>query len=205
MLPTALARAIRLPMLTADQFTPTKWDDAATKAKFGNHLLRFIAEDFPESQFTQKFYQRLSNTSGHIAHYNRHGLWSEFFTHRATKIAFLEQTITHPCWGDPAWTYSDVERMTRARLKQSGILDWHRTLLAQERERAERAQYERLARKYGTGSNAPLDQGSPAMIEASRDRNPHSDRPTRWTATALPLPARTGSDRAEQLDLFAGI
>ncbi len=148
MLPTALARAIRLPLMTPEQFTPTKWEDAPTKAKFGNHLLRFIAEDFPEPMFTQKFYLRLANTFGHIAHTDRAGFWSEFFLTRATKIDFLDQTISHPCYGDPTWTYSDVERVIRARLKPLGVIDWHRRLLVQEREARERAEYARLARKF---------------------------------------------------------
>jgi hypothetical protein len=52
-----------------DTFTPTQWDTAETKLKFANHLLNFIAADFPEAKFTQQFYNRLSMTFGHIAHY----------------------------------------------------------------------------------------------------------------------------------------
>ncbi|MDD2878336.1 MAG: hypothetical protein PHT60_14010 [Acidiphilium sp.] len=209
MLPTVLARAIRLPLLTPEPFTPTKWDDAPIKAKFGNHLLRFIAEDFPEHMFTQKFYARLANTFGHIAHYNKHGFWSEFFLTRETKIEFLDQTIRHPCYGDPAWTYSDVERVIRARLKQSGVIDWHRRLLVQETEAQERAEYQRLARKFapkptdGTLPD-PEDTTSAAqtyfqteIVPADRtSAQPHAPSTSRSSVTA-PMNA--------QPDLFAGL
>jgi hypothetical protein len=208
MLPAAIARAIRLPLLTADQFTPTKWEDAATKAKFGNHLLRFIAEDFPEPMFTQKLYQRLSNTSGHSAHHDKSGFWAEFFMHRATKIVFLEQTIAYPCWGDSAWTYSDVERVIRARLKQSGVIDWHRQLLAQETEARERAEYQRLAQKF---TPRPTDGilSEPAAAKATAHEYFSAE-----IAQADPINAQSRVSSAgrgsriapvAQPDLFAGI
>jgi hypothetical protein len=208
MLPTALARAIRLPLLTPEQFTPTKWDDAPTKAKFGNHLLRFIAEDFPKPMFTQKFYECLSNTFGHIAHYNRVGFWDEFFQTRATKIEFLDQTIRHPCYGDPAWTFSDVERVIRARLKQTDVIDWHRRLLMQEREARERAEYIRLAQKF-----AP----KPAETNLTGLADPKTTTCESFSVDALPADrthsqlhvTSTGHSSLKtpvaQLDLFAGL
>jgi hypothetical protein len=88
-------------------------------------------------------------TFGHIAHYNRAGFWSEFFTTAADKVRFIEQTVQHPCYGDPAWTYSDVERALQAWLKAEGTLDQYRRKLAEETEAAERAQLARLQKKYG--------------------------------------------------------
>lgn len=199
MLPAALARAIRLPLLTPEQFTPTKWDDTSIKAKFGNHLLRFVAEDFPEHMFTQKFYERLSNTCGHIAHFNKIGFWDEFFRTRATKIEFIEQTMGHPCYGDPAWTYSDVERIIRARLKLSGLLDWHKRLLAQENEARDRAEYHRLAQKFAPAParNEPM----PPEDQAQTTRDPYAP------ATGIVEPPAHTSTRnlVEQADLFAGL
>ncbi len=208
MLPTALARAIRLPLMAPEQFIPTKWDDAPTKAKFGNHLLRFIAEDFPETMFTQKFYGRLANTFGHIAHYNRVGFWDEFFQTRATKIDFLDQTIRHPCYGDPAWTYSDVEQVIRARLKQAGVIDWHRRLLAQESEARERAEYERLARKFTPG---PTDGNisNPADAKATACECFSGEITQADRVCAQPRVPPTGHSSLKipsaQPDLFAGL
>jgi hypothetical protein len=51
----------------AESFTPTKWDTADAKATFANHLMAFIAADFPESKFAKAFYSRLCQCFGFIA------------------------------------------------------------------------------------------------------------------------------------------
>ena len=102
------------------QFTPTKWDTAQDKVRFAQQFVRFVQSDFAAKHFTDRFYRRLSNTFGHIANYNRAGFWEEFFTTTADKVRFLEQTLQHPCYGDPAWTYSDVERALQQWLQGCG-------------------------------------------------------------------------------------
>jgi len=131
------------------QFTPTQWDTAKDKAAFANRFVRFVESDFAAKPFTEKFYRRLSNTFGHIAHYNRGGFWSEFFTTTADKVRFLEQTLQHPCYGDPAWTYNDVERVWQAGLRADETLERYRQRLAEETEAGERAELARLQAKYG--------------------------------------------------------
>ena len=108
-----------------------------------------MQSDFAAKHFTDRFYRRLSNTFGHIAHYNRGGFWAEFFTTTADKVRFLEQTLLHPCYGDPAWTYSDVERALQEWLRACGLLDRYRQKLAEETEAAERSELARLQEKYG--------------------------------------------------------
>lgn len=95
---------------TANMFTPTKWDSAQDKADFANKFIRFIENGFQETQFTKKFYTRLSNCFGHIAHYNKFGFYDTWFSDYYSQVAFLNNALTHSCYGDPAWTYSDVER-----------------------------------------------------------------------------------------------
>lgn len=51
------------------EFVPTQFSTAADKANFGNTLLRFLDADCSRELFTRKFYNRLSMTFGHIAHY----------------------------------------------------------------------------------------------------------------------------------------
>jgi hypothetical protein len=63
-------------------------------------------------------------------------------------VRFLEQTVQHPCYGDSAWTYSDVERALQAWLQADGTLDRYRQRLADETEAAERAELARLQQKY---------------------------------------------------------
>jgi hypothetical protein len=135
--------------MTFPNFTPTQWDTAKDKVAFANQFVRFVQSDFAARYFTDKFYRRLSNTFGHIANYNRGGFWETFFTTTADKVQFLEQTLQHPCYGDPAWTYSDVERALQTWLRADGTLDRYRRRLAQETEAAERAQLAQLQQKYG--------------------------------------------------------
>lgn len=130
------------------QFTPTQWDTAQDKATFAKRFVRFIQSDFAAKHFSDKFYRRLSNTFGHIAHYNRGGFWDTFFTTTADKVRFLEQTLQHSCYGDPVWTYSDVERALQTWLQADGTLERYRQRLAEETEAGERAEFARLQRKY---------------------------------------------------------
>lgn len=134
---------------TPSQFVATKWDTAQDKAAFAMQFIRFVESDFDVQHFTDKFYRRLSNTFGHIAHYDRGGFWGEFFTTTADKVRFLEQTLAYPCYGDPAWTYSDVERALKEWLRAEAILDQYRQRLAEETEAAERVELARLRRKHG--------------------------------------------------------
>lgn len=148
MIPSAIARALILPKLEPGQFVATEWSSPSDKEKFGNHLLRFIAEAYPRRLFTKVFYCRLSNCFGHIAHYSEHGFWDYYFTELAQQLAFLEDTIAYPCYGDPAFTFSDVERVIKARIVRSGVLDWQRREVTRHRELAERALLRKLQEKY---------------------------------------------------------
>jgi hypothetical protein len=130
------------------QFTPTQWDTAQDKMRFAQQFVRFVESDFAEKHFTDRFYRRLSNTFSHIAHYNRGGFWDEFFTTTADKVRFLKQTLQHPCYGDVAWTYSDVERALQQWLKASDVLERYQRKLAEETEATERAELARLQHKY---------------------------------------------------------
>lgn len=133
----------------ASGFCPTKWDSAEQKEKFMKHFLRFVEKDFPESLFFDWFYKRLSNTFGHIAHYNRAGFYGEFFTSTEGKLDFLHLTLQHPCYGDPAFTYSDVERAIQDVIRERGFTETYKKKLAGETEAGERAELARLKAKYG--------------------------------------------------------
>jgi hypothetical protein len=62
------------------EFVPTKFSTALDKADFGNAFLHFIESEWKETLFTKTFYNRLSNTFGHIAHFNRTTFYSTWFT-----------------------------------------------------------------------------------------------------------------------------
>ena len=94
----------------ASQFTATKWDTAAQKAKFGNHLVRFVLGGFKHTVFPKWFYTRLSNCFGHIAHFNRGGFYAEWFETADARRRWVERIVDWTIYGDPEYTYSDVER-----------------------------------------------------------------------------------------------
>jgi hypothetical protein len=148
MIPAAIMRALTAPALDPNAFTATKWSTSQDKAAFGGALLKFMANDFPRNGFKKALYTRLSMTFGHIAHNDVFGFFSTFFEDETGKIDFLEQTLQWPCWGDPAFTFCDVERVIQTRLRSSGLLDLKRAQLAAQARQRERAQFERLKAKY---------------------------------------------------------
>ncbi len=139
---------------TSSQFTATKWSTAQDKAAFTNRFVRFVQSDFAAKHFTEKFYQRLSLTFGHIAHFNRGGFFDTFFTTTADKVRFVKLTAQYPCYGDPAWTFSDVEQAVQAWLKPEGTLEQYQQRLAEEIEAGERTVLARLQAKYGQAAQS---------------------------------------------------
>lgn len=122
MIPAAVARALKVPLLAADEFTATKFHSAEDKAWFANAFLKFLAADCPRGAFTERFYDRLSNSFGHIAQFDRHEFYERFFLDLDGKIAFLDQTLQWPCYGQPEHTFSDVELVLQARLSTAKLL-----------------------------------------------------------------------------------
>lgn len=104
----------------SEKFTPTQFSSSADKARFSNHFIRFIRADFPKSLFPKWFYVRLSMTFGHIAHFSQQGFFDTFFTDEEGKRSFVEITKRYSCCGDPAFTYSDVERAIQKWLVENG-------------------------------------------------------------------------------------
>ena len=72
--------------------------------------------------FTKKLYPRLSNTFGHIAHYNQGGFWAEWFVEAFDQVRFIEHLLRWPCYGDPEFTFSDVERALRQEVRARDYL-----------------------------------------------------------------------------------
>jgi hypothetical protein len=137
---------------TGDQFTATKWEKAEKKATFARQFIRFVESDFDRKQFPHAFYVRLALTFSHIAHYNESGFYDVFFTATQDKRRFLRLTLRHTCCGDPAFTYSDVERALQSWLFQTGVLKKYEQRLEEEKEAEERAE---LARLKGKCENGP--------------------------------------------------
>lgn len=133
---------------TTDMFTPTKWDTAADKLLFARQFVKFVESGFSKNYFTKKFYNRLMNCFGNIAHYDIHGFWATFFTSDVDKLDFIKQCLSHPCYGDTEYTFSDVERVLIKWLVDYGVEQTLRRDVEEDTETAERAELTRLKEKY---------------------------------------------------------
>ena len=97
-------------IFTADRFAPTPHSTAEEKARFCDTFVRFVLRGFDRRLFKSKFYQRLSNIFGHIAHFNETGFWDVWFSTPAKQRQFLRHVHEWVAMGDPRFCWSDVER-----------------------------------------------------------------------------------------------
>jgi len=99
------------PIFDPTMFTATQWSTAKDKAEFATWLIRFIEKGAPLSLFHKAKYNRLSMCFGHIAHYNKFGFHDEWFQTPEQVAEWVRYITSRPVYGDPAWTFSDVERV----------------------------------------------------------------------------------------------
>ena len=141
----------------ACQFVATEWNSAADKAAFGNTYLRFIESEWKQALFTKSFYGRLSNCFGHIAHYNVSQFYETWFTCDKDRLEFLKQTVSWRCYGDPKFTFSDVEGAIQHEIRRRNYIAIYELRAAQELRSAEMAVLERLEVKYRTPTAPPMN------------------------------------------------
>jgi len=151
----------------ACQFVATEWSSAADKAEFGNTYLRFIESEWKRTLFTKNFYGRLSNCFGHIAHNNVFQFYETWFICDKDRLEFLKQTVSWPCYGDPKFTFSDVERAIQKEVHRRNYIAMYKLRTAQELRSAEMAVLERLEEKYC--SLAALPTNTPSEREAAHE------------------------------------
>jgi len=137
------------PFLPSD-FTATKFSTAADKAEFGNTLLRFIESEWAPVFFTKSLYNRLSMCFGHIAHYNRTQFYEEWFSSLAAQVQFLKHALRFPCYGDPEYTFSDVERAIQREIVNRNYFARYELRLAEEQQAADLELLRQLECKYRT-------------------------------------------------------
>jgi hypothetical protein len=141
------------PFLPED-FSTTKFSTAADKAEFGYHFLRFIDAEWAQALFTKGFYHRLSMCFGHIAHCDRATFYETWFTSDRDRLRFIEKTLKWPCWGDPEYTFSDVERAIQEEVRKRNYLARYQLRVAEADRASEIETLRRLEAKY----RAPASQ-----------------------------------------------
>jgi hypothetical protein len=111
----------------ASHFTATKWNPAEEKARMTNKITKFILNGFQQPSFTKEIYRRLSTMFGHIAEYDIHGFYHVWFTDDAACLKWAENAMKGGVLGfvvgDPAWTWSDVEKALQAWMKENRIVE----------------------------------------------------------------------------------
>jgi hypothetical protein len=161
-----------------DEFTPTKFSTAVEKAEFGNLVLRFIESEWTQAIFTKDFYHRLSCCFGHIAHCDRATFYETWFASDCDWLRFLEHTLRWPCWGDPEFTFSDVERAIQQEIRKRNYLARYELRAAEALRSSEMETLKRLEAKYRTVANHQPDADlapsipSPATQKAAMTRMP---------------------------------
>ena len=130
------------------EFVPTKFSTAQDKADFGNSLLHFIESEWALALFNKSFYNRLSMCFGHIAHVDRMGFYETWFTSDADRLRFLRHTLDWPCWGDPEFTFCDVERAIQQEVRERNYLARHELRAAEAVRSREMETLKQLEAKY---------------------------------------------------------
>lgn len=135
--------------MNTTQFTATAHSTVQDKQKFAAHFKRFILAGCPPKLFHKWFYQRLSLCFGMIAHYNQQGFYDTYFTGLNGRLQFVSECLAWPCYGDPAYTYSDVEQYLQEWLKVEHVYDILREAVAHEKEQREIEERDKLIAKHG--------------------------------------------------------
>lgn len=74
--------------------------------------------------------------------------YSTWFGCDADRLRFLNHSLSWPCWGDPAFTFCDVERALQREIQKRNYLGRYELKAAESLHAAEMAILERLQAKY---------------------------------------------------------
>jgi len=101
----------------------TQWSTVEEKAKATEELSKFLIARADPKKWTPRLYKALEQHFSHIAHYNQAGFYGVWFESAAKRLEFAKYHAERSIYGDPAWTWSDVERQFQKWVRESGILD----------------------------------------------------------------------------------
>ena len=100
----------------------------------------------------------------HLAHYGIHGFYDTWFTRDRHRLGFLKNTLSWPCWGDPTFTCSDVERAIKEQVRTRNYVALYEVKAAEELRTAEIAILARLEAKYRLPLEHPADATAKVLI-----------------------------------------
>ena len=82
-------------------------------------LVEVVSNGFKFEHFPKWFYTRLSMCFHHIAHYNQYGFYTTWFEEEEDRQEFIERIKNMSIYGDPEYTYSDVEKVLQDWVKEN--------------------------------------------------------------------------------------
>ena len=134
---------------TPRSYTATEWTSAQKKTDFAKWLVRFIEGGFKLSMFPNTKYRQLRNCFHHIAEFDRDGFHETWFSDIKRQARFLRNIAECDVYGDPAFTYSDVEADIKQYVCEHRLAEiWNANVVVRQ-EQFERAQLTQLKAKYG--------------------------------------------------------
>lgn len=149
------------------EFVSTKFSTVQDKADFGNTFLHFIESEWARTAFTNSFYNRLSMCFGHIAHYDLANFYLTWFTSDADRLRFLLHALNWPCWGDPEYTFCDVERAIQQEIRKSNYLARYELRAAEALRAREMETLMRLEAKYRIAEPRLAKEESLSVVAAT--------------------------------------
>lgn len=110
------------------KFIATEWATPLVKADCLLWLQAFMGNGCGKSMWHKKAYRNLSqHLFGHIAHYNMDGFWHTWFEKETQCHIWVDNIAERTVYGDPAWTWSDVEAAIKIWLAADYVLPYRRT------------------------------------------------------------------------------
>lgn len=161
-----MKRTPKVAPFRAEQFTATKWDTAEEKARWANTLAAWIVGGFPDSGWGPKLYDQLCNLFSHIAHFNRHEFHATWFSTPESRAEWVDHVLRQRCFGDPAYTWSDVEKAFQTWLRSHIVAAQIRADAVASTEARERAQLAALLKKYPDAGPPLATDGAQVLLFA---------------------------------------
>lgn len=91
-------------------FVATEWDRPEEKMKCYKWLKKFMLAGCPKTVWRKGAYHWLyRHLFGHIAHYDMYGFWGTWFERERDCHKWADSVANRACYGDPEYTWSDVE------------------------------------------------------------------------------------------------
>lgn len=83
------------------------------------------------------------------------------------RLHFLRHTLAWPCWGDPEFTFCDVERAIQQEIRKRNYLARYELRVAEAVRSGEMKMLKQLEAKYRTVAPPPADEDSERVAPAT--------------------------------------